>query len=320
MAVNADKPLQWKSDIVRSVDQYNLWFMQFAPQTFRETRIRTTQDVESALTWTRNMRDITPSLLRQYPGILPMLRMTTAPPLARDRLIGLADVSSNLVKNMELKKRLPPKMPNAEIDAELARIGDIILHLADRDIFAWLDQAGTEPGQNEMSRAATIVADRLCGAAADPIIRNAQEQQQLAIISGWLQSRGYSFIAPGAGTTPLTLSPGTFAQRLNAPGELPDGRLVNIPIDTVIMPKASKPGDLPLFVEAKSAGDYTNPNKRRKEEKSKLDGLRRKYGLDVRFILFLCGYFDSGYLGYEAAEGMDWVWEHRVDDLAEFGI
>lgn len=29
----------------------------------------------------------------------------------------------------------------------------------------------------------------------------------------------------------------------------------------------------------------------------------------MRFILFLCGYFDSGYLGYEAAEGIDWVWE-----------
>lgn len=34
----------------------------------------------------------------------------------------------------------------------------------------------------------------------------------------------------------------------------------------------------------------------------------------------LCGYFDSGYLGYEAAEGIDWIWEHRIDDLAAFGL
>ena len=35
----------------------------------------------------------------------------------------------------------------------------------------------------------------------------------------------------------------------------------------------------------------------------------------------LCGYFDSGtYLGYEAAEGIDWVWEHRIGDLEEFGL
>ena len=39
-----------------------------------------------------------------------------------------------------------------------------------------------------------------------------------------------------------------------------------------------------------------------------------------RGVLFLCGYFDSGYLGYEAAEGIDWVWEHRIDDLASFGV
>ncbi|MEY3760335.1 MAG: hypothetical protein RIR39_1826, partial [Pseudomonadota bacterium] len=23
---------------------------------------------------------------------------------------------------------------------------------------------------------------------------------------------------------------------------------------------------------------------------------------------------------YEAAEGIDWVWEHRIDDLAKFGV
>ena len=32
------------------------------------------------------------------------------------------------------------------------------------------------------------------------------------------------------------------------------------------------------------------------------------------------GYFDSGYLGYEAAEGIDWVWEHRIDDFEDFGL
>jgi type II restriction enzyme len=25
-------------------------------------------------------------------------------------------------------------------------------------------------------------------------------------------------------------------------------------------------------------------------------------------------------LGYEAAEGIDWVWEHRIDDLAKLGL
>jgi len=52
----------------------------------------------------------------------------------------------------------------------------------------------------------------------------------------------------------------------------------------------------------------------------KMSQLRSTYGRNVRFNLFLCGYFDSGYLGYEAAEGIDWVWEHRIDDMALFGI
>jgi hypothetical protein len=65
--VNADKPHLWKPDIVQSVDFYNNWFMQFAPTAYRETRLVTTQQVESALTWTANLTDITPALLRQLP-------------------------------------------------------------------------------------------------------------------------------------------------------------------------------------------------------------------------------------------------------------
>jgi len=116
---------------------------------------------------TANLTNIAPITLRQNPSVLPILRMATAPPIARDRLIGLADVSPSLVKSMELDQQIPPRMKKARIDAELAKVGKIIA---------------------------------------------------------------------------------------------------------------------------------------------------------VRSILFLCGYFDSGYLGYEAAEGIDWVWEHRIDDLALFGV
>jgi hypothetical protein len=108
--------------------------------------------------------------------------------------------------------------------------------------------------------------------------------------------------------------------RLNVPGLKEGNEPVNIPVDTVVMPLKTKAGGLPLMIEAISAGDFTNVNKRRKEEATKVAQLRRKYGKGVRYILFLCGYFDSGYLGYEAAEGIDWVWEHRMDDLARFGL
>ena len=172
MAVNMDKPDRWKEDIARSVDMFNDWFMRFAPEAYRSTRTQTAKDVEETLDATKNLTNVGVELLRSKPSVLPSLRMSTCPPLAVDRLIGLAGVSTNLVKSMDKDNRLPPRMP----------------------------------------------------------IR------------------------------------------------------------------------------------------KRKEEATKMNLLRRTYGDNVRYILFLCGYFDSGYLGFEAAEGIDWVWEHRINDLGELGL
>jgi len=49
MPVNLDKPHLWKDDVAKSVDMYNDWFMHFAPAAFRQTRVRVTGEVESAL-------------------------------------------------------------------------------------------------------------------------------------------------------------------------------------------------------------------------------------------------------------------------------
>lgn len=320
MPVNLDKPQQWKADIAQSVDMYNDWFMKFAPIAFRSTRIETTKHVEAALQATSNLTNIQPATIRQHPEILPTLRMSTCPPLAVDRLIGLAGVSPGLVKRMELEKKLPVQMVAAAIDAELGKIAAIVGKMVDPDIFVWLGRSAAATDA-EIHRAATIVADRLCGAVANPIIRNAQEKRQLAAIKAWLETRRYTQQAAGTGTRFDAMTPGTFSFRMNVPVKLPDGaQSVNIPIDAAVMPKTAKRGQLPLFFEAKSAGDFTNTNKRRKEEAVKMTQLRATYGNGVKFYLFLCGYFDSGYLGYEAAEGIDWVWEHRIDDLALFGL
>lgn len=325
MSINRDKPDLWKTDIRLSVDLYNSWFMEFAPKAFRETRVKTAEHVEFALRSTANLTNITPALLKEHPRVLPMLRMSTCPPIARDRLIGLAGVSKNLVKNMEHgeKPRVPPQMSAALLDSELEKIGATIEKMADPDIFVWLGRK--EPAtEAEVLRAATIVADRLCGAVSDPIVRNAQEKRQLAGIAAWLEAKGYKAHVAANGVKFNQMQPGTYSFRMNVQVKMIDEngeeKLVNIPVDTVIMPQSAAPGDYPLLIEAKSAGDFTNVNKRRKEEAQKMSQLRSTYGPAIRFGLFLCGYFDSGYLGYEAAEGIDWVWEHRIDDLAQYGI
>ena len=66
--------------------------MQFAPVAFRKTRTKATADVEATLHKTKNLTDVKVALLRQHPDVLPTLRMSTCPPLAVDRLVGLAGV------------------------------------------------------------------------------------------------------------------------------------------------------------------------------------------------------------------------------------
>lgn len=321
MGINLDKPHLWKDDIIRSVDLYNTWFMDFAPKAFRETRISTAQSVEEALKATQYLNDISTDVLMSHPEVLPILRMSTCPPIARDRLVGLAGVTKSLVENMEdpQKPRVSPRMPKPQLSIELRKISDTIMKMADPDIFIWLPER-REPNETEVMRASTVVADRLCGAISDPIIRNAQEKRQLAAIFDFLTKHGYRLVNDSVRYDKML--PGTFSFHTNVPAYVAgtSGEKVNITVDVAIMPQSAQLGTLPLLMEAKSAGDFTNVNKRRKEEATKMQQLRNTFGKSVSYSLFLCGYFDSGYLGYEAAEGIDWIWEHRISDMENLGV
>jgi hypothetical protein len=182
--VNADKPHLWKADIAASVDRFNKWFMRFAPEAFRSTRVKTTAHVKSALWATGDLRNINAATLKANPSALPTLRMCTAPPLAVDRLIGLADASKNLAARME-KGKLPTRMRPPELDAQLTAVCRIISKLLDRDIFPWLDD-GQAPTDHERGRACTIVADRLCSAVLKDILASARKRHQLAVVGEYL--------------------------------------------------------------------------------------------------------------------------------------
>jgi hypothetical protein len=71
---------------------------------------------------TENLKDIEPGILIKEPSILAMLRMATAPPIARDRLTGLAGVSRGLVHSMEVDKVVPPRMMAGNVETELRKI------------------------------------------------------------------------------------------------------------------------------------------------------------------------------------------------------
>ena len=115
------------------------------------------------------------------------------------------------------------------------------------------------------------------------------------------------------------MKPGTFWFRYNVPVRTA-GQPVTIPVDVLIQPRKVRRGKLPVMVECKSAGDFANVNKRRKEEGQKGRQLRTEFGDQLTYLLFLCGYFGKTYLRYEADEKFDWVWEHRITDFDQLGL
>ena len=316
MNINNTKITLWKEDIRKSVDFYNEWFINFAPKAFRETRVLTTLKVKDALKHTDQLRDISGDFLERHPETLPILRMCTCPPIARDRLIGLADISGNLVKKMEDSQNpgIPLRMKKDALVSQLNQASKVISDLLDFDIFEWLKEE-REASEEELYRASTVVADRLCGSMANPIIRNAQESRQIDKLVTFFESRGFTRSKTNKFDE---IQAGTYAIHINVPVTNSQDKIINVSVDFAFVPLTGKRGNLPVLVEAKSAGDYTNVNKRRKEEAAKMQQLKSSYQDDnnlVEYILFLNGYFDSGYLGYEAAEGIDWIWEHRIVDI-----
>ena len=213
---------------------------------------------------------------------------------------------------------MPQRLSEEEKEDCLNRVAHVLNKLLDIELFSWI-QKGNAPTEEELKIAECIVADRLCGTLSDPIIRNEQEKRQLKVISDFLVSEGYAFVDSKDVASFSQMKRGKFTYHLNVPVRM--SRIgVNMPIDVVIKRKGCSENILPLLVECKSAGDFTNTNKRRKEEAQKIEQLKSTYGNNIDFVLFLCGYFDSGYLGYEAAEGIDWIWEHRVTDFKKAGV
>ncbi len=241
---------------------------------FREQREIATTQVHDAMAKTANLTRIDATTLESHPGILPSLRMATCPPIARDRLVGLAGVSKSLVLKMEKEAALPPRMAPAELYRHLAQIGHVLTSILDRDVCPWIPERRAPLG-DEAKMAGIVIADRLCGTTASPIIRNAQEQRQLDSVENWLSERGYVQTPPGDPEDPTAMPSGSFSFHMNVAGWVDEHgvKTVKIPVDIVIKPLEAAPKDLPLFVEAKSAGDFANVNKRRKEEATKVGRL-----------------------------------------------
>src|SRR5437764_3950372 len=159
--LNADKPDRWDDDVAASVDLYNRWFLKFAPEAFRSTRAKTAEMVKEAIEVSEDLAGLTGDVLKSHPNVLPTLRMCCCPPIARDRLIGLAGVPDNLVDSLE-EGKLPVRMSGGKLDTNLRKVVAVIKTMLDEDLFPWLTPARAAQDA-ERTRAATVIADRLCG-------------------------------------------------------------------------------------------------------------------------------------------------------------
>lgn len=302
--------LEWEDDIQYSKQVYNDWYIKESPGTYIENFDEISSKVKLFFEITNNLENISVELLKEYPTLITVLRMCTSPPLAHDRLSGLANVQKHVLKKMH-----EGSMPRSVTDEQLKRIINVVRDMLDERLFPWMFSYTIEDDKmNQVWNAIQIVTDRLSSSVSNTTVKMSQEVRQLAILIPYLESKGYvEFLGADFRDMPL----GTYSPRRNVPGEKNDGTRINIPVDLVVKSFHQDSNEVPILIECKSAGDATNTNKRRKEEASKYSSLQRAYYPEIHYVLFLCGYFERSYLAYNASEGIDWAWDHRVEDLEE---
>lgn len=306
LALNRIKdPQHWIPDIETSVEQYNAWYRAEAPKLYAAAFKQASEAAAGAFDITNAFADFDVARLRAHPQILAVARQAVAPPMARDRMVTLSKVDKTLVKRMEAGG-FPRRVD--DLSGQLARIVETVTTTLDPQLFDFVG-VGREPTHVDLAGALAVVSDRLARALADPTIRNQQEHRQKELMGAFLGGLGFQLTAEPS----WSMSPETFVMGRNIPVTKESGRQVALPVDCLICPQSSRPL---LAIEMKSAGDFTNVNKRRKEEATKHEDLKRTYRDDVTMLLQLFGYFDLGYLAYEAGAGIDWAWDHRLDDLA----
>lgn len=302
---NYDKaPSEWSEDIRRSVQQYNDWFTAEAPRFWSEARDRAGEAVANLMYQTADLRALKPECLVEPSDLLTVLRACTAPPLAKERLATLADVRLSTINRLHNGVGLPRSWNRHEIQRLMTHIDQML----DPVVFPWVTE-GRAPTELERDEALLVVGDRTGMTFYNPLVRNAQEARQVELIRDYLHRNGYTEISSGSG---ISMPDRTFQIHRGVPYKNESGEVVGLPVDCV-----ANPGDgrAVALIEMKSAGDFTNVNKRRKEEASKAEGVRKEHGDAAVFLLQLFGYFNHGYCSYEANAGIDWAWDHRLRDF-----
>lgn len=244
LSINKKNVDQWKTDVQKSVLYYNEWFLKYAPSTYIKSRQEATAKVETIFQKTDCLNMLSVNMLKEVPEAITILRMATTPPLARDRLVGLADIPRDFIKKLE-EGTLPSKLSESQANLILGKIIAIVNKILDKDIMPWLEKKAT-PDEIDRLLAEQIIGDRVCGSLADPLIRNEQERRQLSGIKKFLIKMGYRFVESKDIKDFKSMEERTFTFHLNVPVKNASQQ-IKMPIDVVVKRKNSSKKEITSF-------------------------------------------------------------------------
>jgi hypothetical protein len=249
-------------------------------------------------------------VISQNPAALKVLRSLTRRDIGTSQMATFLDVTTNALESFEAGRK--------GSEGLAAGAGKILLKELDQGISGWILE-GREPSVDEFNRTLWIASDRILRRSTSTSLRYKHEPRQLEKLEKYLNSKGLKQIDGASIKDPRSGMPmGTYSFRVSIQGMTSDGLALMQTVDALIKPFSKSDSQLPIFLEAKSMTDEVNPNKRQKEEAQKVESARRRWQVEnerLNFVLLLGGTVPKRYLQVEAGSDLDWIWEHRVEDL-----
>lgn len=305
--MNSKLPESWEADRVLAKEEIINWLAEAISTAHSRSVIEA--KITESFALLESLEDLSKAIVAN-PRILTALRALTRRDIGTSQTATFLGVGTSMFESIEREER--PVKPIA------SRIEALLRKELDESLAPWILE-GRKPTDAERTRSVIVAADRILRRSTSTELRYKHEPRQLSKLESFLKSRGYTEVQGKNITDPRNdMKQGTFAFRVNIDGTTVDGVTLKQNVDTLIMPISKSGNFLPIFLEAKSMTDEVNPNKRQKEEAQKVDNVRRRWQTSeekLNFVLLLGGTVPRRYLEVEAGSGLDWIWEHRVQDL-----
>lgn len=306
--MNSKSPESWEADRVLAKEEIINWLAE-ATSTAHSRSIIETKITES-FALLESSQDLFAAIIAK-PSILTALRALTRRDIGTSQIATFLGVGTSMFEAIEREEK-PVKQIASKVE-------ELLRKELDESLAPWILEA-RKPTDAERTRSVIVAADRILRRSTSTELRYKHEPRQLGKLENFLKRCGYSEVQGTNITDPRRdMKQGTFAFRVNIDGTTVDGVTLKQNVDTLIMPTSKSGNFLPIFLEAKSMTDEVNPNKRQKEEAQKVDNVRRRWQTSdekLNFVLLLGGTVPRRYLEVEAGSGLDWIWEHRVQDLS----